>query len=286
MLQAIDRIASRLSRKTVVLASVAAVALVGLADQLTGFELSFSLFYLAPIAVATWYAGRSAGMLVALISGAAWLVADLSAGHVYSSRAIVAWDALMRLCIFVIFAQLLHALHSLLDTAQRLARTDLLTGLDNRRAFFEQLQYSLALAARERRPLTLAYVDLDDFKRVNDVHGHAAGDQVLRIVARTLLQALRRTDTVARLGGDEFALLLPGTDQAGAESLIAKTRQALYEAFRTESARPTCSVGAVTFAEPTLDAERAIAAADALMYQVKARGKDGVAFVQEPREHA
>ena len=100
------------------------------------------------------------------------------------------------------------------------------------------------------------------------------------------LGALRRSDTVARLGGDEFALLLPGTDKAGAESLIAKTRQALYEAFRTERAQPTCSVGAVTFSEPPLDAERAIAAADALMYEVKARGKDGVAFVREPREHA
>jgi diguanylate cyclase (GGDEF)-like protein len=286
MLRAIDRIASRLSRKAVVLASLAMVAIAGLADHLTGFELSFSLFYLAPIAFAAWYAGRSAGMLLAAISAAAWLAADLSAGHQYSSRAIVAWNASMRLCIFLIVSQLLCAVHGLLDAAQRFAMTDPLTGLDNRRAFFEHLDYSLALAARERRPLTLAYVDLDDFKRINDVHGHAAGDQVLRIVARTLSQALRRSDTVARMGGDEFALLLPGTDQAGAESLITKTRQALYEAFRTENARPTCSVGAVSFAEPPLDAERAIAMADRLMYEVKARGKDGVAFVQEPREHA
>jgi diguanylate cyclase (GGDEF)-like protein len=286
MLRAIDRIASRLSRDRVVLASMAGVVLLGLADKLTGFEPSFSLFYLAPIAVATWYAGRNAGILLALVSAAAWLAADLSAGHVYTSRAIVAWNASMRLCIFVIFSQLLHAVRSLLDAMRQLARTDALTGLDNRRAFFEQLTYSLALAARDRRPLTLAYLDLDEFKRINDVHGHAAGDRVLRIVARTLSQALRRSDTVARLGGDEFALLLPGTEQAGAESLIAKARQALYEAFRTESARPTCSVGAVTFAEPPLDVERAIAAADALMYQVKARGKDAVAFVREPREHA
>ncbi|MGE5825210.1 MAG: GGDEF domain-containing protein, partial [Bacteroidota bacterium] len=213
---------------------------------------------------------------------AAWLVADLGAGHVYSSRAVLAWNGLVRMGIFLAFAQLLCALREQLDLAQHLARADPLTGLDNRRAFLERLQYVLALAARERRPLTLAYLDVDDFKGVNDAHGHAVGDQVLRLVARTLLKSLRRTDAVGRLGGDEFALLLPDTDRAGAEHLIAKTREALYHAFRTESARPTFSIGAVTFMEPTHDAEHALSAADALMYQVKSRGKDGIAFGQEP----
>jgi len=279
MLQAIDRAVSRLPRNAVMLASLAGVALLGLADQLTGFERGFSLFYLAPIAVAAWYAGRKAGLLLALISAAAWLAADLSAGHVYSSGAVIAWNTLMRLCVFLIFSELLHALRRLLDAARHLARTDPLTGLANRRAFFDQVQYNLALAAREPRPLTIAYLDVDDFKRINDVHGHDAGDPALRLVARTLSEAVRRSDTVARLGGDEFGLLLPGTDTAGAESLIAKARQALYAAFRTESARPTCSIGAVTFSEPPAGAAEAIAAADRAMYQVKARGKDGVAHV-------
>jgi diguanylate cyclase (GGDEF)-like protein len=282
MLQAFDRVVSRLSRNALLLAALIAVALLGLGDRFTGYELSFSLFYLAPIAVATWYAGRNAGLLVAFASAAVWLAADLGAGHTYGSHLIPAWNAFMQLCLFSIVAQLLHALRALLDTAQRLARADPLTGLDNRRAFIERLQHGLALAAREHRPLTLAYLDVDDFKGVNDAHGHAVGDQVLRLVARTLLKSLRRTDAVGRLGGDEFALLLPDTDRVGAEHLIAKAREALYHAFRTESARPTFSIGAVTFMEPTPDAERAVSVADALMYQVKSRGKDGIAFEQEP----
>lgn len=282
MLQAFDRAASRLSRNALLLAALVAVALVGLADKLTGFELAFSLFYLAPIAAACWYAGRAAGLMLVLMSAAAWLVANVGADHLYSSRTVLAWNGLVRMGIFLAFAQLLCALREQLDLAQRLARADPLTGLDNRRAFLERLQYVLALAARERRPLTLAYLDVDDFKGVNDAHGHAVGDQVLRLVARTLLKSLRRTDAVGRLGGDEFALLLPDTDRAGAEHLIAKTREALYHAFRTESARPTISIGAVTFMESTHDAEHALSAADALMYQVKSRGKDGIAFGQEP----
>jgi diguanylate cyclase (GGDEF)-like protein len=282
MLLAFDRVASRLSRNALLLATLVGVALLGLADQVAGYEISFSLFYLAPIAVASWYGGRTAGLLVALASATAWLAADVGSGHVYSSRLIPAWNMFMRLCLFSIFAWLLHALRTLLETARQLARADPLTGLDNRRAFFDRLQFVLALAARERRPLTLAYLDVDDFKGVNDAHGHAAGDQVLRLVGRTVLKSLRRTDAVGRVGGDEFALLLPDTDRAGAEHLIAKTREALYHAFRTESARPTFSIGAITFMEPTNDAEHALSAADALMYQVKSRGKDGIAFGQEP----
>ena len=282
MLQAIDRLASHLSRSSVVLTALAAVALLGVADRLSGFELSFSLFYFAPIAFGSWYAGGKAGSLIAMASACAWLAADLSAGHVYSSVAALVWNAVMRLSIFAIFARLLATLHDGLAAARQLAQTDPLTGVDNRRAFLERLRHGLALAARERRPLTLAYLDVDDFKGINDAHGHAVGDHVLRILARTLSQALRRTDAVGRLGGDEFGLLLPDTDLPGAEMIIAKTRDALYHAFRTERARPTCSVGAVTFADRWPDVERAVSAADALMYQVKSRGKDGTAFGREP----
>jgi len=282
MLNAIDRFLSRLSRASIVALSVTAVLITGLLDRVSGFELSFSLFYLAPTAVAAWYAGRRASTLITLLSAAAWLAADLGAGHIYSSNAIVAWNTITRLCVFLIFAELLLALRTLLASSERLARIDALTGLANRRAFDEQLQYCLALASREHRPLTLAYLDLDDFKRINDEHGHAAGDRALRVVAHTLSQAVRRSDTVARLGGDEFALLLPGTDRAGAESLIAKARQSIYAAFRSGTVTPTCSIGAVTFLEPPPDAEGMISAADALMYEVKMRGKNGVAFVQSP----
>jgi diguanylate cyclase (GGDEF)-like protein len=136
----------------------------------------------------------------------------------------------------------------------------------------------LNLAAREGNPITLAYFDLDDFKRVNDEAGHGEGDRVLRLVASTITESIRRTDSLARLGGDEFALLISGADRITAEGVISKLRTALHKAFVHERLAVTCSIGCVTFQAPLPSAEDAIRAADSLMYAVKNRGKNAVAF--------
>jgi diguanylate cyclase (GGDEF)-like protein len=168
--------------------------------------------------------------------------------------------------------------HGTLENERRLARTDNLTGALNRRAFIEQLEFAVGLASRDGQPFALVYIDLDDFKQVNDVHGHTEGDRVLRTVAQTCADSVRRTDVVARLGGDEFALLLRGADRAGAEGVIAKSRQTLAAAFRSQRAGVTCSIGGVIFEGAPRSVEAAIQAADALMYEVKKQGKDSVAL--------
>ena len=234
MIERLDRIARGLRPAQVVAAALALVAVVGAADHASGFELSLSVLYLAPIALAAWYAGRRAGLAIALLSALAWLAADAGAGHHYSHPAIVLWNTLVRAAIFVIVADLLAALNAQLGAARRMARSDGLTGIANRRAFDEQLQHALALAARMGHPLTLAYIDVDDLKRLNDRDGHAAGDRALKAVARTLGQAMCRTDTAARLGGDEFALRLPIADRLGAESAIEKACCALAVALQAE----------------------------------------------------
>src|SRR5690606_7240102 len=99
---------------------------------------------------------------------------------------------------------------------ERLSLTDDLTGLHNRRAFEERLADEVARARRTNRPLSVLMVDLDDFKLVNDVHSHAAGDAVLRATAQAMLACVRDVDTCARIGGEEFIVLLPETDLAGA----------------------------------------------------------------------
>jgi diguanylate cyclase (GGDEF)-like protein len=218
---------------------------------------------------------------VALLAGLAWLAADLSAGQRLAQPLVMAWDTLMRIALLVIVAELLAALSAQLATARRLARLDSLTGIANRRAFDEQLQYGLALAARDGQPLSLAYIDVDDLKRLNDRDGHAAGDRALAVVGRTLGESVRRTDTVGRLGGDEFAVLLPNTDLAGAQSVIDKARSALAAALQAERLAVTCSIGTVTFVGPPPEnPAQALRAADDLMYEVKARGKNAAAFVQ------
>lgn len=280
MIERFDRIAAALGRRQVLAAAIALVALVGVVDRAIGYELSMSILYLAPIAFASWYAGKKVGWAIALVSGLVWLAADLGAGHRYSHSYVIAWNTLVRVGVFVIVADLLATVKAQLVAATQLARCDGLTGIANRRAFDEQLQNALALSARMGYPLTLAYIDLDDLKRLNDRDGHDAGDRALRVVARTLGEAVRRTDTAARLGGDEFALLLPNTDLASAESVIDKARGALTAALRAEGLSATCSIGAVTFTTPPPRAAEALRAADNLMYEVKARGKNAVALEQ------
>ena len=175
-------------------------------------------------------------------------------------------------------AYLLDRLRTQVDIEQQLARSDPVTGIFNRRAFLERLQYRLDLAVREEKPVVLAYIDLDDFKRVNDRGGHDEGDRVLRLVASTLTESVRRTDVVARLGGDEFGLLFAGADRASAERLIAKVRHSLLRTLTTEQSAVTCSIGCVTFQASAPDPDAALRAADSLMYKVKSQGKNAVAF--------
>ena len=140
------------------------------------------------------------------------------------------------------------------------------------------MEHDLALARRRHSPLTIAYLDLDNFKALNDTYGHAEGDRILRAMGRVLGQNRHGGDTVARLGGDEFAFVFPDTDQRGAEQVIAKLRQDLQKALQSGPWRFSCSVGAVTFQTTPPNLEEALSVADALMYHAKRQGKDAVAF--------
>jgi diguanylate cyclase (GGDEF)-like protein len=275
---AVNRALERLSRAAILSLALAVVALIGMCDYLTGLEISVSVFYLAPVSLAAWYGSQRDGQVLALVASLAWSGVDLVAGYAHAHPAILAWDTAVHFVFLAFSAMLLEALRRRLADEQRLARRDPLTGVLNLRAFQERLEYSLALSARDGQPLTLAYVDLDDFKRVNDLHGHGQGDLVLTMVGKVLTEEVRHTDTVARIGGDEFALLLPGTSVVGAADVLPKLAQRLAERFSVIDVAVTCSVGAVTFASPPDGADAAIRFADRLMYEVKRRGKNAIAF--------
>jgi diguanylate cyclase (GGDEF)-like protein len=251
---------------------------IGLIDYLTGAEIGLSIFYLLPVAVAAWYTDRRDGVWTALLSCMVWYLADELSGAHYSNALIPVWNAFVRLCFFLTNALLVAALRARLTVEAQLSRTDALTGVMNGRAFAERLELVLANARRSARPFTLAFLDLDDFKPVNDTCGHLEGDRVLRVVGTTLRANLRETDHVARVGGDEFAMLLPDTDSAGAGVALGHARERLLQALRTGQRPVTCSVGAVTFRDRPTGPEQAMKAADALMYTVKERGKNGLAL--------
>jgi diguanylate cyclase (GGDEF)-like protein len=275
---AFDRYLDRLGRAGILALAVCGVAMVGGVDYLSGYEVSMSLFYLGPVALAAWYSGGWTGAAIAVISCVGWFMADMAAGHPYSHPAIPVWNALIRFGFFIITGSLVTALRRSLLIHRHLARTDGLTGLYGRREFEDRLRHDLALAQRRKSPVTLAYVDVDDFKSVNDTHGHAGGDRVLRAIGRALKRSIRGTDTAARLGGDEFALLLPDTDSRGAQQIISNLERQLHGALGANRFVVTCSIGVATILDAAMSPESAVAAADKLMYEVKRKGKGAVAF--------
>ncbi len=164
-----------------------------------------------------------------------------------------------------------------LEMEKKLSRTDSLTGVANRRAFYESADIERKRATRYTRPLSLAYIDLDNFKQVNDQSGHETGDQVLSRVGEILQENTRAETVVARLGGDEFAVLLPEADAASATSVTNKLHHLLTKAMRESGWPVTFSIGVVTYDKPPESIELMVQAADELMYRVKRQGKDRVA---------
>lgn len=258
--------------------SLLLIASVGAIDHLIGYELSFSIFYLIPVGISSWYAGRRLTIPVCIISAAVWLTVDYTAGHQYSHLAIPLWNAGVRLGFFVIVAHLLLRLRGALEVQASLAQQDGLTGIMNARAFRQRCDSVAQLAARHGHQMAIGYLDLDGFKGVNDTLGHGAGDRVLQAIATALAKRLRASDFVGRLGGDEFAVLLPETDLAGARTFFTEMRESLLGLAADNHWSVGFSIGVVGFRSPPVNSDDAIRCADDLMYKVKSAGKNSILF--------
>ncbi len=273
--------AERLPRPVSLAIASGLVVLFALGDYLTGPDVSFLLLYLAPVGFATWCLSLRAGFLFSVACAVVSVVVDVSAriplGTVQlPGPAVVGWNLLVQFGVFLALAVLLAALKSRLLRERRLARTDALTQVPNRRAFFESAHLELERARRHGRPITFAYVDCDDFKFVNDALGHSQGDELLVVVAQTLRSTTRVVDAVARLGGDEFGLLLPETDGETARTLLARVRSTLLAAMARHGWNVGFSIGAATFGSAPHSVDDMMARADALMYEAKRTAKGSV----------
>jgi diguanylate cyclase (GGDEF)-like protein len=275
------KLAEYLDKQSKVVLSLVCFLLIALftwVDYWTGSELAFSIFYLLPIYLAAWFVGRKLGIVVATASALGWFAADFSTVH-YSHPLLPVWNAAVRLWFFIIIVYILMSLHAALKREEEMARQDFLTGAANSRAFYEQVAAEIERARRYSRPLTLVYMDVDNFKTVNDEFGHDAGDELLRAIAETLRRKTRTSDTVARLGGDEFAVLLPETDYEAARAVLEKARERLLAEAANRNLPISFSFGAVTCVVAPSNANEIIKAADRLMYEGKQSGKNALNHV-------
>jgi len=254
--------------------SIPIVLMLGFFDYLVGPEISTSIFYFIPVILVSYREERTSGIIIALVSALVWLISDYMSGHEHSSFVIALWNSIMRLAIFLLIATMFHNLWLRSSHFQRLANFDELTSILNRRGFLARVQDELMRARRFNRSFSIAFIDLDNFKTVNDSLGHKVGDELLRQVALTIQTSIRAVDFVGRLGGDEFAILYVETSQDQAKEAFEKCHHELNQRMADYSWPVTFSVGVVTFHSFKLTIVELLDHADKWMYEVKRQGKN------------
>ena len=251
------------------------VLVIGYLDYVTGPEIGFSLFYLVPIMLASWfhYEKKISLILVPVVCAVVWLLADIYSGHHYSGGWIPYWNMSTRLGMFLVISMALSRLRAANASERMLSRIDPMTGVYNTRYFTELVIKEVSRAARFSEKFSFAYLDVDNFKNVNDTLGHAQGDQLLKTLTKVITDNIRNIDIIARFGGDEFGIFFPNTDCAQSVDVMNK----IYSVFRQNISakwKVTLSAGVLTYLTPPGSLDEMVRTADALMYKAKKQGKD------------
>lgn len=249
--------------------ALGAIVLIGVGDECTDTRISLAVFHVIPIAVVAARHGWRPALPVLLAATAASGLVDMMAGVFITDGAfILFWRTFDRLLVYIAAIVLLARLRHLYRRAEALARLDGLTGLLNQRAFKERCAEEVRRCARRGEPLSVAVLDLDGFKAVNDTFGHAEGDEVLRQVGG-VLAALRSGEVSGRLGGDEFAVVFPGSDAAAAGLAVERLLAALSKAMSGRRWAVRCSIGVACAEDATTDVTELLHRADEAMYAMK-----------------
>jgi diguanylate cyclase (GGDEF)-like protein len=272
---------NRISKPGLILISLTMIVLIGFFTYWIPRELYIFVLYLIPIVLGAWFVGRWAGVFMSVLGALAWLAADLLPSNGNRHPWISFWNMIAILSIFIIIAYILTVLKKALPHEKESDQIDYLTGVANRRLFFELANAELNKAHRYRRPITLVYLDLDNFKTINDTMGHDTGDRVLLLVAHTTKMNIRVSDTITRLGGDEFAIMLPETGATAAAIVVDKVFKSLDKIIRRNKWPVTFSCGVLTFVSPPLSVDLMVYKADQLMREAKQAGKNQIKYKSE-----
>lgn len=234
----------------------------------------FSFLYMLPIAFVTWFSGKIYGFIISLACAGFWSVGntvreDMTAGI---------WNVTSTFAIFIAVSVMLTKIRQLWERDIDLSRTDPLTGVMNVRALSELVDYEILRFQRENSQFSFAYLDVDNFKFINDHYGHNKGDEVLKSIAAKLIENLRKTDIVARVGGDEFTIFLPSTDHEAVNIVMGKVREQLNDLTRRKNWPISFSIGVVTCSNGMCEFGDIMSHADKMMYEVKNAGKNNIRF--------
>jgi len=254
------------------------VIILGFLDHLTGYEISFSIFYLIPILTIAWFKGIRYAIIISIFSSATWLTADITSGHHYFYVLIPLWNMLMRLMVFIVIILMAVKVKKELELEKEISKLDILTGLNNTMSFMEQAEIEKNRSLRFKRPFTIAYIDIDNFKQLNDTFGHSEGDILLQNLGKNIRENMRAYDIAARLGGDEFVIFFPETDKQQAQEVANKIKSSIEMILRKHLDSLTLSIGVVTVTNPVYPIEGIIKIADGLMYSVKNISKNGIKY--------
>jgi len=252
--------------------------LIVFADYVSSYELGFTPFYLFVVLLVTWNCGTTAGFVFAVLAFITPLIMGIEFGNPYSERVYFFIDNANRLISYLVALALTAQLKKQHEQEKDFARKDYTTGLANQKGFYEAFTIEMARHRRENIPLSIAYLDCDNFKEVNDRFGHREGDRLLEMVAKTLKSNLRKTDVTGRLGGDEFAIVFCNTGERDAVVAVGKLKREL-DAVMIENRWPvTFSVGLGIFNRVLASEDAMISFTDKLMYRVKSAGKNNVSI--------
>lgn len=270
----ITQIFSNRSPVTTGLFCVLFLVILGGIDLATG-DYSLIVFYLIPVSLTAWFVGKRSGLIICAVAIFIRFTADdwyRSAGSPHTM--LHYWNELVEFLFLIIMSLLFSALKNNLENEKELARRDPLTDTLNRRSFFDLAEHEINRSQRYGLPLTVAYIDLDNFKVVNDTLGHKTGDQLLITVVTAIRTSIRSSDVLARFGGDEFVILLPDTPGEAALTFLDKVHKHLDQAMVGHLWPVSFSIGAVTYSQPPSTVDEVIHYADELMYRVKHDGKN------------
>lgn len=266
--------------KAVFLAAMVTFIL-GFTDFIIGSELSFSIFYLLPITIAVFLSGRALGVIFSFVCAVVWISADISSGLHASSSYIIVWNTLVRLGYFLFHTVILSSLINLVQEVRDLSFHDPLTKAANWRYFEEYSNKMLKVAVRENQKIGLVYLDVDNFKSINDSLGHSIGDELLKTLVGIFKQSIRSLDMVARLGGDEFGVLLINTNIDECTDILRRINDQVLAEMRKRGWNVSLSIGAMVFSVIPSSIGPMLKSVDDLMYEVKKTGKNNIKIVEQ-----